>query len=93
MTSDCKELSLHQRKVKMIRTVIALTCCLFIVPVFSNTHAEEAKEEFFPSTPEQVATLSSERSYLIGGRQVMNIISTTIKTKSGPSLRLISQRI
>jgi YD repeat-containing protein len=52
----------------MIRTVIILTCCLFIAPVFSNTDIEaEAKEEFFPSTPEQVATLSSEPSYLIGG--------------------------
>jgi hypothetical protein len=49
----------------MIRSLIALACSFFIAPVFSNN--EEAKEEFFLSTPEQVATLSSEPSYLVGG--------------------------
>lgn len=49
----------------MIRALIALGCLLFAVPAFS--YDEEAKEEFFLSTPEQVATLSSEPSYLIGG--------------------------
>jgi len=48
----------------MIRYLIALFCCLLTTPAFSD---EEAKEEFFLSTPEQVATLSSEPSYLVGG--------------------------
>jgi len=49
----------------MIRILMILICTLFAVPAFS--YDEEAKEEFFLSTPEQVATLSSEPSYLIGG--------------------------
>ncbi len=48
----------------MIRYLIALACCFLTTPAFSD---EEAKEEFFLSTPEQVATLSSEPSYLVGG--------------------------
>ncbi len=48
-----------------MRFLITLACCLLITPVFSND--EEAKEEFFLSTPEQVATLSSEPSNLVGG--------------------------
>jgi len=50
---------------KMIRVLMILICSLFAVPAFS--YDEEAKEEFFLSTPEQVATLSSEPSYLIEG--------------------------
>jgi hypothetical protein len=42
-----------------------LACCLLTTPAFS--YDEEAHEEFFPSTPEQLASLSSEPSYLIGG--------------------------
>ena len=42
-----------------------LICSLFAVPAFS--YDEEAKEEFFLSTPEQVATLSSEPQFLVGG--------------------------
>ena len=49
----------------MIRVLMTLICCLFAVPAFS--YDEEAKEEIFLSTPEQVATLSSEPSYLVGG--------------------------
>lgn len=49
----------------MIRYLIALACCLFTTPAFS--YDEEAYEESFPSTPEQIASLSSEPSYLIGG--------------------------
>ncbi len=49
----------------MIRYLIALACCLLTTPAFS--YDEEAHEEFFPSTPEQIASLSSEPSYLIGG--------------------------
>lgn len=48
----------------MIRYLIVLACCLLTTPAFSD---EEAKEEFFLSNPEQVATLSSEPSYLVGG--------------------------
>jgi len=48
----------------MIRYLIALACCLLTAPAFSD---EEAKEEFFLSTPEQVATLTSELTYLVGG--------------------------
>ncbi len=50
---------------EMIRILMILICTLFAVPAFS--YNEEAKEEFFLSTPEQIATLSSEPSYLIGG--------------------------
>jgi hypothetical protein len=49
----------------LYRYLIALTCCLFATPIFS--YDEEAQEEFFPSTPEQIASLSNEPSYLIGG--------------------------
>lgn len=48
----------------MIRYLIALACCLLTTSAFSD---EEAKEEFFLSTPEQVAALSIEPSYLVGG--------------------------
>ena len=48
----------------MICYLIALACWLLTTPAFSD---EEAKEEFFLSTPEQAATLSSEPSYLVGG--------------------------
>lgn len=49
----------------MIRILVILICAFFAVSAFS--YDEEAKEEFFLSTPEQAATLSSEPSYLIGG--------------------------
>ena len=49
----------------MIRYLIALVFCLLTTPAFSND--EEAQEAFPLSTPEQVATLSSEPSYLVGG--------------------------
>lgn len=49
----------------MIRALMTLICCLFVVPAFS--YDEEAKEEIFLSTPEQVATLSSEPGFLVGG--------------------------
>lgn len=49
----------------MIRVLITLICCLFAAPAFS--YDEEAKEEIFLSTPEQVATLSSEPGFLVGG--------------------------
>lgn len=49
----------------MIRYLIALACCLLAIPAFG--YDEEAKEEFFLSTPEQISSLSSEPSYLIGG--------------------------
>src|ERR1700722_16996257 len=52
-------------KVRMIHCLIALVCCLLTTPAFS--YDEEAREEFFPSTPEQIASLSSEPRYLIGG--------------------------
>ncbi|NGX36927.1 MAG: tRNA(Glu)-specific nuclease WapA [Chlamydiae bacterium] len=48
----------------MIRALMTLICWLFAIPAFS--YDEEAKEEFFLSTPEQVASLSSEPSYLVG---------------------------
>ncbi len=47
-----------------MRYLIALACCFLATYAFSD---EEAKEEFFLSTPEQVASLSSEPSYLVGG--------------------------
>ncbi|MEX0961298.1 MAG: RHS repeat-associated core domain-containing protein [Simkaniaceae bacterium] len=49
----------------MIRVIMTLICCLFMTPAFA--YDEEAKEEFFLSTPEQVASLSSEPEFLIGG--------------------------
>ncbi len=49
----------------MIRAFMTLICCLFAVPAFS--YDDEAKEELFLSTPEQVATLSSEPQFLVGG--------------------------
>ena len=49
----------------MIRYWIALLYCFFTTACFA--HDEEAQEEFFPSSPEQIASLSSEPSYLIGG--------------------------
>ncbi|NDE82168.1 MAG: hypothetical protein EB051_00930, partial [Chlamydiia bacterium] len=49
----------------MIRYLIALAYCFFTASSFAND--EEAQEEFFPSSPEQIASLSSEPSYLIGG--------------------------
>jgi len=50
----------------MIRYLTVLACCLFTALVFSNEE-EEPREGLFLSTPEQVATLTSEPSYLIGG--------------------------
>ncbi|MDN3507014.1 MAG: hypothetical protein P0S96_07285 [Simkaniaceae bacterium] len=49
----------------MIRALMTLICCLFVAPAYS--YDEEAKEEIFLSTPEQVATLSSEPGFLVGG--------------------------
>jgi RHS repeat-associated protein len=49
----------------MIRVLMTLIYCLFVVPAFS--YDEEAKEEIFLSTPEQVAALSSEPGFLVGG--------------------------
>jgi len=49
----------------MARFLITLAGCLLTTLAFS--HEEAAKEEFFLSTPEQVAALSSEPNYLIGG--------------------------
>ncbi len=52
----------------MIRHLSYLAClasCLLSIPAFP--HEEEATEEFFLSSPEQIAALSSEPSYLIGG--------------------------
>lgn len=48
----------------MIRYLITAICFLLSTPVFSD---EETNEELFPSTPEQIASLRSEQSYLIGG--------------------------
>lgn len=55
----------------MAQVLLIILCCFFHVSIFSNY--EEAKEEFFLSTPEQIATLSCEPSYLIGG--VVNPLS------------------
>lgn len=49
----------------MIRYLLLVLACGLTTSVFS--HNNEAQEEFFPSTPEQVATLSSEPCYLVGG--------------------------
>ena len=49
----------------MMRVATILLCSLFAVFVFA--YDEEAKEEFFPSTPEQVATLNERLVELIGG--------------------------
>ena len=49
----------------MIRLMMTLICCLFVTPVLS--YDEEAKEEIFLSTPEQIGALSSEPGFLIGG--------------------------
>jgi RHS repeat-associated protein len=49
----------------MMRYLILLAGLVLTTPVFSRN--EDAREEFFPSTPEQVAALSSEPDYLIGG--------------------------
>lgn len=49
----------------MMRYLILLAGLILATPVFAQN--EEAREEFFPSTPDQVATLSSEPDYLIGG--------------------------
>ncbi|MBI3231995.1 MAG: RHS repeat protein, partial [Candidatus Doudnabacteria bacterium] len=49
----------------MINYFIVLVCILFTLPAFSQN--KQAKEEFFPSAPEQIATLSSETNYLVGG--------------------------
>jgi hypothetical protein len=49
----------------MIRYLIALAYCFFTASSFAND--EEVQEEFFPSSPEQIASLSSEPGYLIGG--------------------------
>ncbi len=51
---------------KMIRYLIALASFLFITPLFSDEE-ERSQEELFLSTPEQVATLAAESSYLVGG--------------------------
>lgn len=48
-----------------LRHLTCLVGCLLAVSAFS--YDEEAKEEFFLSTPEQVALLSSEPSGLVGG--------------------------
>ncbi len=48
----------------MARFLITLAGCLLTTLAFS--HEEAAKEEFFLSTPEQVAALSSEPNYLKG---------------------------
>lgn len=40
----------------MIRCLIALACCLLATLTFS--YDEEAHEGFFPSTPEQIASLT-----------------------------------
>lgn len=50
----------------MMRYLTALACCLLTASVFSNEE-EEPREDLFLSTPEQVATLTSEPSYLVGG--------------------------
>lgn len=50
----------------MIRYLIALASFLFITPLFSDEE-ERSQEELFLSTPEQVATLTAESSYLVGG--------------------------
>ena len=50
----------------MIRYLTALVCCLLTAAVFSNEE-EEPQEDLFLSTPEQVATLTNEPSYLVGG--------------------------
>ena len=50
----------------MIRYLTTLACCLLTASVFSNEE-EEPREDLFLSTPEQVATLTSEPSYLVGG--------------------------
>ncbi|MBI5346976.1 MAG: RHS repeat-associated core domain-containing protein [Chlamydiae bacterium] len=49
----------------MIRYLIAVTWCILTTSAFSQD--EEAKEEFFLSSPEQIATINSSPSYLIGG--------------------------
>ena len=49
----------------MIRACMTWICCLFAIPALS--YDEEAKEETFLSTPEQVAALSSEPGFLVGG--------------------------
>ncbi len=50
----------------MIRYLIALVCCFLTTSVFSNEE-EEPQEDLFLSPPEQIATLTSEPSYLVGG--------------------------
>ncbi|MBN1914750.1 MAG: RHS repeat protein, partial [Parachlamydiales bacterium] len=49
----------------MMRFLATFICSLLTVPLFS--YDEEAKEEIFLSTPEQVFTLSKEPSFLIEG--------------------------
>lgn len=50
----------------MIRYLTALAFSLLTASVFSNED-EKPREDLFLSTPEQVATLTSEPSYLVGG--------------------------
>jgi len=44
---------------------MTLICCFIVFPVYS--YDEQAKEEIFLSTPEQVATLRNEPEFLVGG--------------------------
>ncbi len=53
------------RNLRMISYLIVLISCLLSISAFS--YDEETKEEFLLSTPEQIATLSSEPNYLVGG--------------------------
>jgi RHS repeat-associated protein len=48
-----------------MRNFIALVCCVLVIPALAKE--EEPREDIFLSTPEEVATLTSEPSYLIGG--------------------------
>lgn len=52
----------------------SLFCCLLTISVFSNE--QKPQDDLFLSTPEQVATLSCEPSYLVGG--VINPLSGQI---------------
>lgn len=55
----------------MIRLLLTFACCLAIAPAFS--YDEQAKEEFFLSSPEQVAALQGDSEFLVGG--VINPLS------------------
>ncbi len=52
-----------QKRGPMIFYVITLICLIFHAPLFCQE--EEAKEEFFLSTPEQIATLGKDSEDLV----------------------------